>query len=98
MLLVWSPKTWRGIFLATGLTSYPPQTRALARPPACFLLPASLLMNDTRCQVTIEDCTHVIDAGRVREMRYNAITRVSCLTEVWISKVREHAALRYDVN
>ncbi|CAM9374466.1 unnamed protein product, partial [Pylaiella littoralis] len=43
-------------------------------------------MNDTRCQVTIEDCTHVIDAGRVREMRYNAITRVSCLTEVWISK------------
>lgn len=39
-------------------------------------------------QVTIDDCTHVIDAGRVREMRYDPITRMSCLLEVWISKVR----------
>lgn len=41
-------------------------------------------------QVTIDDCTHVIDAGRVREMRYDPITRMSCLVEVWISKVSEH--------
>lgn len=38
-------------------------------------------------QVTIDDCTHVIDAGRVREMRYDPVTRMSCLVEVWISKV-----------
>lgn len=38
--------------------------------------------------MTIDDCTHVIDAGRVREMRYDPITRMSCLVEVWISKVR----------
>lgn len=37
--------------------------------------------------MTIDDCTHVIDAGRVREMRYDPVTRMSCLVEVWISKV-----------
>lgn len=45
----------------------------------------SLAVSDRK--VTIDDCTHVIDAGRVREMRYDPITRMSCLVEVWISKV-----------
>eukprot|EP00752_Nemacystus_decipiens_P002894 g2693.t1 len=42
--------------------------------------------NIAETSVTIDDCTHVIDAGRVREMRYDPITRMSCLVEVWISK------------
>ncbi|CAM9970617.1 unnamed protein product, partial [Ectocarpus fasciculatus] len=42
--------------------------------------------NIAETSVTIDDCTHVIDAGRVREMRYDPVTRMSCLVEVWISK------------
>lgn len=46
-------------------------------------------------QVTIDDCTHVVDAGRVREMRYDPITRMSCLVEVWISKVGASGEMRW---
>lgn len=46
--------------------------------------------------MTIDDCTHVIDSGRVKEMRYEPSTRMSCLVEVWISKVQhETAALAF---
>lgn len=57
----------------------PPRHLGASCPTACVL--CDLL------QVTIDDCTHVIDAGRVREIRYDPITRMSCLVEVWISKV-----------
>lgn len=58
-----------------------------------LILPIALHGCDVtaRLQVTIDDCTHVIDAGRVREMRYDPITRMSCLVEVWISKASSPA-------
>eukprot|EP00611_Tribonema_gayanum_P030943 TRINITY_DN8773_c0_g1_i1.p1 TRINITY_DN8773_c0_g1~~TRINITY_DN8773_c0_g1_i1.p1 ORF type:complete len:501 (+),score=148.95 TRINITY_DN8773_c0_g1_i1:576-2078(+) len=42
--------------------------------------------NIAETSITIEDCTHVIDTGRVKEMRYNPGTHMSSLVEVWTSQ------------
>jgi ATP-dependent RNA helicase DHX36 len=42
--------------------------------------------NIAETSITIEDCTHVIDSGRVKEVRYDTVSRHSCLLEVWTSR------------
>jgi hypothetical protein len=39
-----------------------------------------------RTSVTIPDVSHVIDTGRVKEWRFNALTRIKELVTVWISQ------------
>ncbi|CAM9660312.1 unnamed protein product [Chrysoparadoxa australica] len=41
--------------------------------------------NIAETSITIEDCTHVIDSGRVKELRYSAASGFSSLLEVWVS-------------
>lgn len=66
---------------------YSPWQRAKQNGALHRILHPSLFLAIPDRKVTIDDCTHVIDAGRVREMRYDPVTRMSCLVEVWISKV-----------
>eukprot|EP00053_Salpingoeca_punica_P017114 m.163705 g.163705 ORF g.163705 m.163705 type:complete len:1485 (-) comp17116_c0_seq1:220-4674(-) len=42
--------------------------------------------NIAETSITIDDVTHVIDAGRVKEMQYDSINAMSCLADTWIAK------------
>ena len=42
--------------------------------------------NIAETSITIEEVTHVVDAGRVKEMAYNTKKRMAQLTEVWCSQ------------
>ena len=42
--------------------------------------------NVAETSITVDDVTHVIDTGRVKELRYDSANGMSCLVECWVSK------------
>jgi HrpA-like RNA helicase len=45
-----------------------------------------LSTNIAETSVTLEDVVYVVDAGRMRERRYDAARRMSMLVEDWVSR------------
>ncbi|XP_061694717.1 ATP-dependent RNA helicase DHX30 [Syngnathoides biaculeatus] len=45
-----------------------------------------LATNIAETSITIDDVVHVVDAGTHKEHSYDALTKVSCLDTVWISR------------
>jgi len=65
--------------------------RVLCPPPSSLLLSPLLIQvvaatNIAETSITIDDITHVIDTGRVKENRYDPTSHMSSLVEVWVSK------------
>jgi hypothetical protein len=42
--------------------------------------------NIAETSITVDDVTHVIDSGKMKETRYDSINGMSCLVETWVSK------------
>ncbi|CAN0345639.1 unnamed protein product, partial [Discosporangium mesarthrocarpum] len=80
----WIKESTKVFPLHSSLTSAEQRSVFQRMPPGVRKIVVSTNIAET--SVTIDDCTHVIDSGRVREMRYDPVTRISSLVEVWISK------------
>jgi HrpA-like RNA helicase len=45
-----------------------------------------LATNIAETSITIDDCEVVIDTGKVKEMRFDPLNQMACLTEGWVSQ------------
>ena len=61
------------------------QKRAFSK-PAPGVRKVVMSTNIAETSITIDDCVYVIDAGKVRETRFNAKTRTSSLETAWVSR------------
>ena len=61
------------------------QKRAFSK-PAPGVRKVVMSTNIAETSITIDDCVFVIDAGKVRETRFNAKTRTSSLETAWVSR------------
>jgi hypothetical protein len=46
--------------------------------------------NIAETSITIDEITHVVDTGRVKEMQYNPEKRMAHLCETWCSQVSDN--------
>ena len=65
------------------------QREIFDRPPA-GVRKIVLATNVAETSVTIDDVSHVIDAGKAKEKSYDALNNLACLTPRWISKASAH--------
>ena len=61
------------------------QKRAFSK-PASGVRKVVMSTNIAETSITIDDCVFVIDAGKVRETRFNPKTRTSALETAWVSR------------
>ena len=45
-----------------------------------------LATNVAETSITIDDVRYVLDAGRVKEARFDAFNSMPCLVETWVSR------------
>ena len=60
--------------------------RAIFRKYPPGIVKVVVATNIAETSITIDEITHVVDTGRVKEMRYNAETRMAHLCETWCSR------------
>ena len=65
------------------------QREIFDRPPA-GVRKIVLATNVAETSVTIDDVSHVIDAGKAKEKSYDALNNLACLAPRWISKASAH--------
>lgn len=68
-----------------GSLSSAEQTKVFSRPPS-GMRKIVLSTNIAETSVTIDDVTWVIESGKMKEMSYNISSRMSTLSQTWISK------------
>ena len=73
------------IFMLHSMMQLSGQRKVFRRPPT-GVRKIILATNIAETSVTIDDVVFVIDSGKVKEKTYDALTSVSALRSVWISK------------
>jgi ATP-dependent RNA helicase DHX36 len=72
-----------------GALSGGAQREVFARPPP-GVRKVILATNVAETSITIDDVTTVIDCGRAKETRYDAVNALACLTSAWVSAAAAH--------
>ena len=62
------------------------EQRGIFEPPREGVRKIVISTNIAETSITIEDCVFVIDAGRVKENRYDNVNKMATLQEVWVSQ------------
>eukprot|EP00037_Helgoeca_nana_P016072 m.150760 g.150760 ORF g.150760 m.150760 type:complete len:1372 (+) comp23324_c0_seq4:577-4692(+) len=64
----------------------PEQQQAIFRHAPHGVRKVVVATNVAETSITVDDVTHVIDTGRVKELQYDAAGGMSCLVETWVSQ------------